>query len=346
MGRLSGDPLKPLHACMHVCQHFNAMQWFMSHLTCRLFEELWIPLVQDSFSRGSTVYTHLCGPDGKCLLHAAKLQPGLAKVPSNNAEKRQLLDTLLTLINNNQHNNPYGMPGQPAKPEASSSEQTVSAPAAGPSTPPPDAAPIASVLLPRKLVFDGTSIDKAGIPLLARVYLDGFDRFPPFIKFFPVPTQYSPLPDEFRPESEKAPEWENKTTMRQHWIRRRDLAYEICKQAYWLQQKVNAQALEYGRKKNLKTRGVSISLKAAASKVAGLLQHAMEANKKINQHPQTLVELNAMFKDLMQGKVDKMTVYEGKKTDIEATKPASLLQYWLCIASSSDLDAMVAELYA
>ena len=313
----------------------------MSRLTCRLFEELWIPLVQDSFSRGSTVYTHLC-TDGKRLLHAAKLQPGLAKVPSNNAEKRQLMDTLLTLIQHNQHNNPYGMPGQPAKPEASSSEQTVSAPAAGPSTPPLDVAPTASVLLPRKLVFDGASIDKAGIALLARVYLDGFDRFPPFIKFFPVPTQYSPLPDEFKPESEKAPEWEDKSKMRQHWNRRRDLAYEICKQAYWLQQKVNARVLEYGRPKNLKTRGVGISLRAAASRVVRLLQNAMEANKKFGQHPQTLVELSTMFKDLMQGKAD-VTVYSGKSP---ATKPAMELQSWLCIASSSDVDAMVAELYA
>lgn len=318
----------------------NAMQWFMSHFTCRLFEELWIPLVQDSFSRGSTVYTHLCGPDGKRLLHAAKLQPGMAQVPSNNAEKRQLMDTLLTLINNNQHVHLYGMPGQP---EASSSEQTVSAPAAGPSTPPPDAAQTVSVMLPRKLVFDGASIDKAGIQLLARVYLDGFDRFPPFIKFFPVPTQYFPLPDEFRPESQKAPEWEDKSKMRQHWIRRKDLAFEICKQAYWLQQKVNARALEYGSQKKLKTRGVGISLRAAASKVANLLQNAMEANKQSGQHPQTLVAVSAMFKDLMQPGKEDAIVYDGK---VKVRKPKAELQSWLAIASSSDIDAMVKELYA
>ena len=40
---------------------------------CRLFEELWIPLVQDSFSTGAKVYKHLCGPRGKDLLHAASM---------------------------------------------------------------------------------------------------------------------------------------------------------------------------------------------------------------------------------------------------------------------------------
>ncbi|DBA66817.1 TPA: hypothetical protein ACH3X2_001953 [Trebouxia sp. C0005] len=61
---------------------------FQSAEAVRLFEELWIPLVQDSFSTGAKVYMHLCGPSGKHLLHAAKMQPGHAKLPGNNAEKR------------------------------------------------------------------------------------------------------------------------------------------------------------------------------------------------------------------------------------------------------------------
>ena len=38
---------------------------------CRLFEELWVPLVNDSFAKGATIYMHLTGPVGKHLLHAA-----------------------------------------------------------------------------------------------------------------------------------------------------------------------------------------------------------------------------------------------------------------------------------
>ena len=67
--------------------------WAHVHYGCRLLEELWIPLEHDSFSTGGKVYRHLCGPRGKDMLHAAKMQPGHAKVPSNNAEKCQLLDT-------------------------------------------------------------------------------------------------------------------------------------------------------------------------------------------------------------------------------------------------------------
>ena len=69
---------------------------------CRLFEELWIPLVQKSFSTGAKVYSHLCGPRGKDLLHAAQMQPDHAELPKTNAQKRQLLNTLVTLIDSNQ----------------------------------------------------------------------------------------------------------------------------------------------------------------------------------------------------------------------------------------------------
>ena len=92
-------PLLPRHRGSHVttgtCKFtMVASTWARVHYGCRLLEELWIPLEHDSFSTGGKVYMHLCGPRGKDMLHAVKMQPGRAKVPSNNAEKRQLLDTL------------------------------------------------------------------------------------------------------------------------------------------------------------------------------------------------------------------------------------------------------------
>lgn len=298
-------------------------------------------MVHDSFSTGSTVYTHLCGPTGKHLLHAAKMQPGLAKLPSNNAEKRQLLDTLVTLINSNQHS-AYLMPVPAAKPEASASENPSTAAADRPSTPETDDAPPVSTMLPRKLVFDGKGIDLAQ---LMRVYLDGFNRFPPFIRFFCVPDKYDPLPEQFRPETEKAPGWEDKNSGKQ-WADRRDAVYEVCKQAYWLQQTVTARALEYGSKKKLKTRGVGIDLRTAVRKVTSLLQTALDANKKAGQHPQSLPTLSTMFKHLLEGKAEPEVTRSSAVPEVDRKRPASSLQRWLCIASSSDVDAIVAELYA
>ena len=167
-----------------------------SILNCRLFEELWIPLVHDSFSTGAKVNMHLCGPRGKGLLHAARTQPGLDTVPSNNTQKRQLLNTLVTLIDSNQHH-AYVMPGPAAKPEATASEQPAAAVADRPGTPPTQEAPPASAMLPRQLVFDGKGISLAQ---LMKVYLEDFNNFPLLIRFFPVPDKYGPLPAQLRPE--------------------------------------------------------------------------------------------------------------------------------------------------
>ncbi|KAL3144514.1 hypothetical protein ABBQ32_004248 [Trebouxia sp. C0010 RCD-2024] len=80
---------------------FKDQPFFQSEEAVRLFEELWIPLVHDSFRKGSIVYSHLCGPMGKHLLHAAQSQPGLDSVPKflgDNADKLRLLDTLVAIV--------------------------------------------------------------------------------------------------------------------------------------------------------------------------------------------------------------------------------------------------------
>lgn len=92
-------------------------------------------------------------------------------------------------------------------------------------------------------------------------------------------------------------------------------------------------------------REVSMDLRTAASKVAALLQSAIQANKKSGCHPQSIVTLSAMFKDLRVGKPDAV-VHRSKNDPSPQCLPFASLQGWLCIASSSDVDAMVAELYA
>ena len=178
-----------------------------------------------------------------------------------------------------------------------------------------------------------------------KVYLDGFNRFPAFIRFFPVPDKYHPLPAQFRPETEKKPGWEE-ANFRQQWERNEDAAYEVCKQAYWLQQTVANRVWEFGSKKNLKTKGVGIDLRTAVHKVTSLLQTAMDANKKAGQHPQTLVTLSKMFKHLLLGREDVEVTRSSAVPKLGRTRPASSLQRSLCIASSSDVDAIVAELYS
>lgn len=330
---------------------------------CRLFEELWIPLVHNSFTIGAKVYLHLCGPNGKHLLHAAKMQPDLAKLPSNNTEKRQLLDTLVTLIDSN-HHNAYIMPAPAAKPEnVDTDRQTlfcqqisadplpVKAACKAPVTPPAAAELPVSAATYRKLVFDGSSIDSAGVSALIRVYLDGYIRFSPFIKYFPVPTQFN-LPAEFRPTTERHPCWEA-SKLADQWLKRRDLAFEVCLQASALQQVVNARATEVERdrqeehrqnKKKFVAHEVSMDLRTAADKVAALLQAAMQANKKNGCHPQSVVTLSTMFKDLRAGKQDA-EVHRSKNDPTPRRLQAGSLEGWMCIACSGDVDAIVQDLY-
>ena len=174
------------------------------------------------------------------------------------------------------------------------------------------------------------------------MYLDGYNRFPAFIRFFPVPDEYGPLPAQFRPEAEQKPGW---GLGRNGWGERSSAAYDVCKQACRLQQQVAIKAKEYGSQRKLKIRG-GIDLRTAVNKVTSLLQAALDANKKAKQHPWTVCELGVMFRDLLQGKAE---IEVTRSTNVPAkcrTRAPSELQGWLCIASSSDVDAIVAELYA
>lgn len=315
---------------------------------CRLFEELWIPLVNNSFEKGATVYMHLTGPRGKYLLHEAQMQPGLEQPPKTNAGKLQLVDALMALSLNS---NKFDQMIPTAKPEERQDDDATVHKA--PSTPPMVAELAVSAATPRKLVFDGANIDRAGVSALLRVYLDGQS---PFIKYFPVPssTSNTPLPAEFRPEARRHPGWEM-TKLADQWLKRRDLAFEACVQSSALQQAVNARVPVFeARRKEIhrqsKTkfaaREISMDLRTAASKVAALLQAAMQTNRQNGCHPQSIVTLSNMFKDLRAGKQDAEVHRSSKKGECPQRLPVSSLQGWLCIASSSDIDAMVTELYA
>ncbi|KAL0039993.1 hypothetical protein WJX79_001744 [Trebouxia sp. C0005] len=73
---------------------------------------------------------------------------------------------------------------------------------------------------------------------------------------------------------------------------------------------------------------------------------ALDANKKAKQHPWTVCELGIMFKDSIQGK-EEVEVTRSNNVPVGCrTRKPSELQRWLRIASSSDVDAIVAELYA
>ena len=96
-------------------------------------------------------------------------------------------------------------------------------------------------------------------------------------------------------------------------------------------------------KQKYQSRKVSIDVRTAANKVAALLQSAMQTNKKNGCHPQSIVTLSAMFKDVRAGKQD--AVGHRSKNDVSPQcLPVTSLQRWMCIANSSDIDAMVAEL--
>ncbi|DBA66818.1 TPA: hypothetical protein ACH3X2_001954 [Trebouxia sp. C0005] len=179
------------------------------------------------------------------------------------------------------------MPGPAAKPEASASGYPVPAAADSRPSTPPAGAPSASAMLPRKLEFDGTGISLAK---LMTMYLDGYNRFPAFICFFPVPDTYGPLPAQFRPEAEQKPGW---ALGRNGWGERSYAAYDVYKQACWLQQQVAIKTKEYGSQKKLKIRE-GIDLRSSVNKVASLLQAALDANKKAKQHPWTVCEKGAV----------------------------------------------------
>ena len=130
------------------------------------------------------------------------------------------------------------------------------------------------------------------------------------------------------------------------------MAFEVCRQAYALQQAVNARAHEAESsraeearqsKKKFLARKVSMDLRTAASEIAGLLQDAIQANKKSGCYPQSVVTLSSVFQGLRAG-ADEVMVH--RHDSYYKYEPASSHGRWLCIASSSDVDAMVAKLYA
>ena len=216
-----------------------------------------------------------------------------------------------------------------------------------------------SVAAPRKLQIDVASFDQAGgLATLMQVYLDGYKGLVPFIKYFPIPIAYTP-PDCFKPQGERKPRWETKR-LGERWQKRSYVVFEVCIQAEPLQQAVNARAVKFERdrkdkheeearrsktnKRKFLSRKVGMDLRTAASKVAGLLQAAIQSNKKKSCHPQSIATLSSMFRDLLIGKRDAM-VHWSSTDPTPQRLPASSVQGCMCIASSSDIDAMVAELY-
>ena len=79
--------------------------------------------------------------------------------------------------------------------------------------------------------------------------------------------------------------------------------------------------------------------------VAALLQAACQANNKKGCHPQSIVTLSTMFTNLRAGMQDA-EVHRSKDGPSPQSLPASSLQEWMSIASESDIDAIIAELYA
>ena len=212
-----------------------------------------------------------------------------------------------------------------------SASTSASAPSPAPvpaSLSPPTVAELpVSAVVSRNLVFDRASIDKAGgAAALIRVYLDGYLGFFPFIKYFPV-QPCGPLPAQFSPDQEQQPRWEG--SHRDQWDKRNDLAFEVCRQAYALQQAVNARVPGFEAHRNKETRkskkkfhghDVSMDLRTAASKAAGLLQAAIQANKKSGCHPQSVGTFSKMFKELRAGKEDAEV--HRSKNDPKAPAPA------------------------
>ena len=118
---------------------------------------------------------------------------------------------------------------------------------------------------------------------------------------------------------------------------------------------MNARAVEAERNKQEETRRskkkhhlckVGMDLRTATSKVVGMLQAAIQTNKKNGCHPQSIETLSKMFKDLRVGKEVVNVHKSSKKSATPSSLHARSLQGWLCIACSSAIDAMVAELYA
>ncbi len=103
-------------------------------------------------------------------------------------------------------------------------------------------------------------------------------------------------------------------------------------QAYALQLAVNARVPEFEASRQQEARrckgkfhgrDVSMDLRTAASKVANMLQAAVQANMKSDCHPNSIATLSKMFKELRAGEVQ---VEVHRNTSGSKHKPASSLQ--------------------
>ncbi len=305
-------------------------------------------MVLQKFAEGKVVYRRLGYEGATRLLDTvadrigSEWVGGSRGVPGNNAQKRQLMTALLQCIAEEEN-------GKLAAASVALAPSPAPSPAPTPASPTIAALP-GSAAVSRKLAFDDSLDKTGGVPALMKVYLDGPMAF---IKYFPV-HPCGPLPAQFRPDREQPPRC-HLDSYKDLWDKRRDLAFEVCRQACALQQSVNAKvpAFENRRqeearqsKKKFEACEVSMDPRTAASKVAALLQAAMQANKRNGCHLQSIVTLSKMFKDLREGKENVDVHRSSSKNRPNSRVPASSLQGWLCIASSSDADAMVAELYA
>ena len=314
-------------------------------------------MVSQKFAEGRVLYRRMCYEGATRLLDTvadrigSDWQGGSRGVPGNNAQKRQLMTALLQCIAEEESARSAASPAQ-AVPLAPPSPPSPASP--GPAPTSPLLTNTVSAAVSKKLVIDGASLDAAGITAWINVYLDGYNGSSPFIKYYPMHPSDPELPDEFRPVQEKSPGFKEKR-FGDLWDKRRHLAFEVCRQASALQKAVNARlpVLEARRKEKhgqSKTKyvehKVSMDLRTAVSKVTALLQAAIQANKKNGCHPQSIETLSRMFQHLRAGEQVVPVHRSNGKNMPPSSVYASSLQSWMCIASSSDVDAMVAELYA
>ncbi len=352
--------LQPLLCIKQRMCIYMSDDWYV--IGCRLFEGPWTQMVLQNFAEGKVVYRRLGYEGATRLLDTvadrigSEWVGGSRGVPGNNAQKRQLMTALLQCIA--EEENGRSAAASAVTLAAASGPALAAAPSPAPvqasSSPPTVAELPVSAMVSRKLVFDGASLDNWGVAALIQVYLDGYLGFSPFIKYFPVHPFDPSLPAQFRPDQEQPPPWDKRNSHRDVWDKRKDLAFEVCRQAYALQQAVNARVPVFEAcrqeehrqsKKKFVAREVSMDLRTAASKVAALLQAAMQTNKKNGCHPQTIATLSKMFKDLRAGKQDADVHRSSSSNKPNPRVPASSLQGWMCIASSSDIDTMLTDLY-
>ena len=284
-------------------------------------------MVFQRFAEGKAVYRRL-GYEGATKLVdtvsdriGSNWEGGTRGVPANNAQKRQLVDALLQSIAEEQAHSPSPPPAA----------QT---PAPTPATPQPD----------RKLVFD--TVYQGSVQSIVKVYYGSNGRgelgFAPFIQYFAVPaTVTASIPKHLETPPIKHPIWEE--SHRHRWIKRQDVAFEVCRQAPGFLKQVNARAAAFGRAEHQTIQ--QITLDAAVHRVAALMQNAINANASKKRDPASVTTLSAVYKQLRGG--EQRIVVKRASGGVPTVKmPADALQAWLHVASNGDVDALVNELYS